>query len=104
MTEGISVVWFKRDLRLSDHAPLQAACASGRPVILLYIVEPMLLNDPHYSERHWRFIWQSLEQINAQLRPLNTQLYTVQGDALSVLLRRKAIVAPSSPPCAPRTS
>ncbi|MAY38879.1 MULTISPECIES: FAD-binding domain-containing protein [Spongiibacter] len=85
MTEGISVVWFKRDLRLSDHAPLQAACASGRPVILLYIVEPMLLNDPHYSERHWRFIWQSLEQINAQLRPLNTQLYTVQGDALSVL-------------------
>ena len=85
MTDGISVVWFKRDLRLRDHAPLQAACAAGRPVLLLYIVEPMLLDDPHYSERHWRFIWQSLEDINAQLSPLKTELYAVHGDALTVL-------------------
>ena len=33
------VVWFKRDLRVSDHAPLVAAVASGYPVIPLFVVE-----------------------------------------------------------------
>ena len=61
------VVWLKRDLRLSDHPPLASAIASGSPVILLYIFEPSLIADPHYDERHWRFVWQSLEDIHHQL-------------------------------------
>ena len=35
------VVWFKRDLRIEDHAPLAAAAAAGS-VIPLYILEPEL--------------------------------------------------------------
>ncbi|APE43546.1 deoxyribodipyrimidine photolyase [Sulfitobacter alexandrii] len=31
------LVWFRRDLRLSDHAALTAACESGRPVIPVFI-------------------------------------------------------------------
>lgn len=54
--EKINLVWLKRDLRLTDHAPLQAALTSGRPTLLLYLFEPMLLGDAHYSERHWRFV------------------------------------------------
>ncbi len=61
------VVWFKRDLRLTDHLPLANAIQQNQPIILLYIFEPELLSDPHYDERHWRFIWQSLEDINQQL-------------------------------------
>ena len=40
MAQKISLVWFKRDLRVHDHAPLAAACAVGTPVIPLYVVEP----------------------------------------------------------------
>jgi len=54
---SINVVWFKRDLRLLDHAPLAAASESALPVLLLYMVEPMLIGDHHFSPRHWRFIW-----------------------------------------------
>ena len=36
---GLTVVWFKRDLRVHDHAPLAAAVARG-PVLCLYVVEP----------------------------------------------------------------
>ena len=50
--EPISVVWFKRDLRLTDHDPLVAAIAAQRPTLLLYIFEPMLLDDTHYEHRH----------------------------------------------------
>lgn len=66
-TQKISIVWFKRDLRLSDHQPLKLAIESGHPVLLLYIFEPSLLKDEHYDERHWRFVWQSLDELQQQL-------------------------------------
>ncbi|HCQ59849.1 MAG TPA: hypothetical protein DIU10_18405, partial [Sulfitobacter sp.] len=31
------IMWFRRDLRLSDQPALAAACKSGRPVIPLFI-------------------------------------------------------------------
>ncbi|MBX2870351.1 MAG: DNA photolyase family protein [Acidiferrobacterales bacterium] len=63
----INIVWFKRDLRLSDHEPLKLAQDSGLPILLLYVFEPELLNDAHYSERHWRFVTESLLDMNRRL-------------------------------------
>ncbi|RUM54797.1 MAG: deoxyribodipyrimidine photolyase [Marinomonas sp.] len=76
------VVWFKRDLRLSDHAPLKQACASGQPVLLLYVFEPEQLDDPHYDERHWRFVWQSLQDLQQQLAPYQGQIHIRQQSIL----------------------
>lgn len=83
--QSISVVWFKRDLRLTDHEPLRAAIESGQPLMLLYIVEPILLEDPHYELRHWRFVWQSLEAMNDILASHQARMHVVYGDALKVL-------------------
>ncbi len=77
----ISIVWFKRDLRLSDHQPLKWAEESPHPVLLLFIFEPMLLNDPHFSERHWRFVTESLAQMNRQLKG---RVVVAHDEALSV--------------------
>ncbi len=33
----MNIVWFKRDLRLSDHAPLKAAIEDGESFLMLYI-------------------------------------------------------------------
>jgi deoxyribodipyrimidine photo-lyase len=33
------LIWLRRDLRLSDHPAFSAACASGRPVIPVYILD-----------------------------------------------------------------
>ncbi len=85
--QAINLVWLKRDLRLRDHAPLFHAAANGSPVLLVYIVEPILLNDPHYDIRHWRFIWQSIEDLNQQVRPLNTQILVARGEVTEVLSR-----------------
>lgn len=79
--QTINVVWFKRDLRLSDHQPLKAAEDSPHPSLLLYIFEPMLLDDPHYSERHWRFVTESLTQMNRQL---NGRVVVAHDDAITV--------------------
>ena len=75
LTSGqINLVWLKRDLRLRDHEALFNASESGMPVLLIYIIEPILVEDPHYDIRHWRFICQSLQDMNQQLSQLNSQL------------------------------
>jgi deoxyribodipyrimidine photo-lyase len=64
---SINIVWFKRDLRLRDHAPLQAALQDGLPILLVYIFDPTIWVDPNYSERHLRFVKESLLDLNEQL-------------------------------------
>ena len=64
---AISVVWLKRDLRLTDHEPLFKAAQSGHPVLLVFCFEPMLLDDPHYKPRHWQFVLSSLKDIGARV-------------------------------------
>jgi len=80
-----ALVWFKRDLRLADHAPLAAAIASGRPVLLVYCFEQAQLDDPHYDPRHWRFVWESLQDLRSRLPTEGPRLQICQGSMDSVL-------------------
>ena len=86
----LDVIWFKRDLRLRDHAPLRAVEQNDVPVLLLYVCEPSLVNDPHYSERHWRFVYQSIQDLNQQLQRSNTQILTLYGEVTDVLAQLQA--------------
>ena len=81
--DDVSLVWLKRDLRLRDHTPLSTAIARGKPILLVYIFEPILLNDAHYDDRHWRFIWQSLTDLNQQLSAVNTRVLILKDDAIT---------------------
>ena len=63
----ISIVWFKRDLRIVDHAALQMAVAAGLPILPLYIVEPELWSHHTASDRHWRFVRDSLIDLRDSL-------------------------------------
>ncbi len=81
------VVWFKRDLRLTDHAPLAAAAASGEPVLALYIVEPGLWQQPDSSGRQWAFLRECLEDLDSGLRQRGNRLVVMTGEAVDVLAR-----------------
>lgn len=76
----MNVVWFKRDLRLRDHAPLKAALESAGEHLLLYIHEPTVWAHPAYSDRHWRFVREGLDDMNAQLDPLGASIFEWTGD------------------------
>jgi len=76
----INVVLFKRDLRLQDNEAIHAALASERKTLLLFVFEDILLNDPHYSERHWNFIKQSLVDLNHTLKAYNSKILIVQSN------------------------
>lgn len=84
-----SVVWFKRDLRLADHAALAAAARRG-PVLCLYIVEPSLWAEPDAARQHYEFIRESLREVYRDLRRLGGRLHVVTGEVLDVLARLHA--------------
>lgn len=65
--QPINIVWLKRDLRLKDHAPIKQAIQAKKPILLIYIWEPSLLATADYDVRHWRFVRQSLDDLNRQL-------------------------------------
>lgn len=80
---SLQIVWFKRDLRLEDHAPLHAAAEHGF-VLPLYVIEPALWQQPDASSRHWQFIRASLVDLDMRLRELGGALCIVQGDIPAV--------------------
>jgi deoxyribodipyrimidine photo-lyase len=85
MNSQAALVWFKRDLRLQDHAPLREAIASGRPTLLFYCFEPSLLADPHYDTRHWRFVCESLRDLNQTLRGYGARLHVFWSEVPNLL-------------------
>ncbi len=81
----MEIVWFKRDLRVHDHAPLAAACASGRPVLPLYVVEPELWAQPDASGRQYGFVADSLIDLDRSLAARGGRLVLRVGEAVAVL-------------------
>ncbi|WP_374246449.1 deoxyribodipyrimidine photo-lyase/cryptochrome family protein [Zoogloea sp.] len=84
-----SVVWFKRDLRLHDHAALHAAARRG-PVLCLYAVEPSLWAEPDAARQHYAFILESLRDLYRALRGCGGRLHVVTGEMPDVLARLHA--------------
>ena len=84
-SEGITVVWFKRDLRLQDHAPLQRAEMLGRPILAVAFLEPSLMQAAESDIRHWRYVYQSVQDLNAQLGKYGAEVQLVYGEVLPFL-------------------
>jgi deoxyribodipyrimidine photo-lyase len=82
--EEIAVVWFKRDLRFTDHAPLYYAQQQSLPVLLIYCFEPSIMSAHDSDIRHWRFVYQSLKEMQAKLAELKTEIYIFHNEANDV--------------------
>lgn len=85
----MNIVWLKRDLRLTDHAPIAAAEQAKSPYFLLYIVEPFLLQRKDFSYRHLWFIYSSLQDINRRIAP--NKVLIAEGEILQVLTEIQTI-------------
>lgn len=84
-----SIVWFKRDLRVHDHAPLVHAAERG-PVLCLYVVETSLWIQPDCALQHYLFLQESLRDLARQLRSCGAELHIAVGEVTQVLARLHA--------------
>lgn len=78
MTQKPALVWFRRDLRLADNPALDAARATGGPVVALYVHDPGRFFAPGSAQR-W-FIHHALEALSDGLDQLGAPLLIRRGD------------------------
>jgi deoxyribodipyrimidine photo-lyase len=79
--QEINIVWLKRDLRFTDHEPLYFAQQTGVPFLLIYCFEPSVMGYHDSDMRHWRFIYESLMQMNEKLKTIQGQIYIFHQEA-----------------------
>ncbi len=81
----MNIVWFKRDLRITDHRPLAEAAKAGQ-VLCLYIYEPEYWQLADTSRRQWLAIAEGLSELDQALRSkYGAKLVIQTGNAVDVL-------------------
>jgi len=83
---GCSVVWFRRDLRLADHAALSEACRLGA-VLPVFVLDRQLLFHPETAVARVAFMLESLRALDQDLRRRGGRLLVRCGDPAEELLR-----------------
>jgi deoxyribodipyrimidine photo-lyase len=82
---GPIIVWFRQDLRISDHAALHAASQTGAPIIPLFILDKK--SDAQWTTGRASLWWLegSLRELNIALKSLNSRLILRRGKPQNVL-------------------
>jgi deoxyribodipyrimidine photo-lyase len=79
----VAIVWFRRDLRLSDHPALTEAIAGARVVVPLFVFDERLLADAAPA-RTW-FLRHSVAELDRALRERGSGLLVRSGRATDVV-------------------
>lgn len=77
----MQLVWLKRDLRTQDHAPLAEAQRSELPYRAIFLFEPSLIAHPDCSQRHLRFQWQSIQEMQKRWASVGRTVDLFWGEA-----------------------
>ena len=87
----LQVVWFKKDLRLSDHASLvranKLARAEGGKVLALWVYEPQMWAEADMGARHFQFANDCLRELAREVAAQGGQLLRMHGEMIAVLTR-----------------
>ncbi len=84
------IVWFRDDLRLSDHPALHAAAKTGRPVICLYVLDEACAapgrpnGRPFGGAARW-WLAQSLRALQRRLASAGSSLVLRKGPAATII-------------------
>ena len=105
----VYVVWFKKDLRWHDHAPLanaavwaEADVASGDSVLPLWVYEPAMWQQPDMAVQHLGFANECLDELDRWVQHDaqtfrsggHPGLCRMRGDMLAVLTALHAQIGP----------
>lgn len=80
MRPRVQIMWFRRDLRLTDNAALYHALRTGIPVIPLFIFDKNILDKlENKSDRRVEFIHAALSEMQEQLVKLGSTMEVYYG-------------------------
>ena len=82
---SINIIWFKRDLRIHDHQALQQATQQELPILLLFVFEQELFQQDDFSYRHYKFLKESVIDLQKNIANINAKLITKNGEIINIL-------------------
>ncbi|MDE3236208.1 MAG: deoxyribodipyrimidine photo-lyase [Bacteroidota bacterium] len=95
MKPSVNIMWFRRDLRLSDNAALYHVLKNNSPVVPVFVFDKHILDElENKQDRRVIFIHQALEHIQQQLLQMGSTLQVFYGTPLEMfqsLLQRYSI-------------
>ena len=81
---AVQLVWYKRDLRINDHAPLAQAAQAGC-CVCLYVYEPEIIEAEDFDAAHLNLINESLIELRENLRQRGGELLLRTGRMPEIL-------------------
>lgn len=85
MKSPVQVMWFRRDLRLTDNAALYYALRTGLPVVPIFIFDKNILDKlEDKSDRRVSFIHEALHEMQTLLASLGSSLEVYYGSPLEI--------------------
>jgi len=82
--KAVNIIWFKRDLRFTDHEPLFMAQQENLPILLVFFFEPSVMAYDDSDIRHWRFVYESLQEMQSKLKSVDAQIYFFYNEVQTV--------------------
>ena len=79
----VAIVWFRNDLRLTDHPALEAAIKTHQPILPLYIYDQTCSRPLGGAAKWW--LHHSLTALQQSLKRHNADIIFRQGSALDIL-------------------
>lgn len=86
-TERHAIHWVRKDLRLHDNPSLLEAVKGSDTLRVIYVLDTKVEHCSGIGPNLWRFLLQSLEDVDDSLRKLNSRLFVVRGQPADVFPR-----------------
>lgn len=88
MNYQTTLIWLRRDLRLTDHRVISAALAQSKQVYLVFVFDKTILEAlPHKADRRVEFIWEAVAQVKQQARQAGGDLICLHDHAPAVIVQ-----------------
>ncbi|MDO5638304.1 MAG: deoxyribodipyrimidine photo-lyase [Neisseria sp.] len=100
MPTPITLVWFRRDLRLFDHTALQTAIRRGLPVAAVFVFDTDILAPLPPDDRRMSFLHDSVTELRQALAEKNVPLWLLHGRAQTEIPRLAARLDAAAVVCA----
>ncbi|GIY62846.1 cryptochrome-1 [Caerostris darwini] len=83
-SHGNSIHWFRKCLRLHDNPALVEAVKNGKYFWPIFILDPWFVKNMKVGPNRWRFLVQSLNDLDESLKKLNSRLFIIRGEPSEV--------------------
>ncbi|MFN6488096.1 MULTISPECIES: FAD-binding domain-containing protein [unclassified Nostoc] len=79
------LLWFRRDLRLTDNEIVTLASANNAAVLPFFIIDPWFYQWVDVGKTRVQFLFESLENLDSNLQKLGSRLILFEDDAVEII-------------------